>query len=335
LTIVTFKNVGQGDSIIVEWEDNGKTILGIIDCKLYEKKNPIVEHLSQKNISEIEFVILTHCHLDHLSGMPGLFNYCYDNGIKIKKFLHTISDHVFHIYNKIFTSKKVEKAFIDFIDSLALADKNILIDAPVNFTSVPIQLSDSLTLSFFAPSPRIGTTIAKQIKRKINKKEFKYSDINKLAIITYIQSNESGILLTSDAVKACFRYLYPRINKKIELIQAPHHGSYNNIYIDFWQKLQKKGNCPVVFSVGYEPKDELPDKETVEFLDKSGFDVYSTNNVFGINEYFNQISQTPSSLSNYSKSQYLNIFSKSRNSTYGYSRINSKYEGDQQFTVFQ
>ncbi len=335
MTIVTFKNVGQGDSIIVEWEDKGKTILGVIDCNSYEGENPIIDYLSQKNISEIEFVILTHFHLDHFSGMPELFKYCFENKIKIKQFLHTLSVQVFQIYNKFFTSKRIERTYTDFIDSFILADKNILHDVSVNFTTVPLQLSDTLTLSFFAPSPRSGITIAKQIKRKIDKKEFLHSDINKFATITYIQSNERGILLTSDAVRGYFRNLHKRIDKKIELIQAPHHGSFKNIYIDFWQNLQKIDNCPVLFSVGYELKDKLPDKETVELLDKSGFDVYSTNTVFGINEYFNQTFQTSSSSSNYSKSQYLNIFSKSRNSTYGYSRINSKYEGDQQFTVFQ
>lgn len=330
---VNFKNVGQGDSIIIEWDNEGKNNIGIIDCNLYDNKNPVLEYLSQKSITEIEFVILSHFHFDHFSGMPDLFKFCIEKNIKIKWFLHTLADYVLQIYNKIFTSKKIEKASIDFFHYLERLDKNIINDLAVNLYTAPIQLSNAISMSFLAPSEKTGRNIAKQINRKVNTKKFTYFDINKLSTITYINNNDSGILLTSDAVKDSFKYLQKKINKEIVLVQVPHHGSLLNIKHEFWNKLDKKGKCPAVFSVGYEPKDKLPNKETVELFDKLDFDVHSTNSVFGINEYFNRNSSTTNNLSNITKTKYLNHFSKKRKIIYRYPINNSKYEGDQQFAV--
>lgn len=328
---INFKNVGQGDSIIIEWDNEGKNNIGIIDCNLYDNNNPVLEYLSQNSITEIEFIILSHFHFDHFSGMPDLFKFCIERKIKIKWFLHTLADHVLQIYNKIFISKKIEKAVTGFFQYLEILDKNILNDLSVNYRTSSFQLSKTMSMSFLAPSEKVGRNMAKQINRKVNTKKFTYFDINKLSTITYIENNDNGILLTSDAVKSSFKYLHTKINKEIVLVQIPHHGSFVNIRDEFWKQLNKKDKCPAVFSVGYEPKDKLPNKETVEFIDKLGFDIHSTNSVFGINEYFNR--NITNNLSNITKTKYLNHFSKKRKTTYGYHIDNAKYEGDQQFTV--
>lgn len=185
-------------------------------------------------------------------------------------------------------------------------------------------------MSFLGPSQKIGKVIAKQINRKRNTKKFSYSDINKFSTIIYLKSNDSSILLTSDSPKGSYRYLHEKINDEVILVQAPHHGSFLSIYSDFWKALLKKEKCPVVFSVGYEPKDKLPNIETVEFFDKTGFDVYSTNSVFGITEYFQQNKYVINNLSN-KRTQYLNHFSRKVNTIYRNSINISKYEGDKKF----
>lgn len=328
--LVTFKNVGQGDSILIEWENEGKNNIGIIDCNLYDNKNPILDYLSQNSITEIEFIILSHFHYDHFSGMPDLFKYCIEKKIKINWFLHTLAEHVLQIYDKIFTSKKIEKAVKDFFYFYELLDKNISNDLSVNFHTAPFRLADKISMLFLGPSEKTGKNIATQINRKVNTKEFFYADINKFSTITYIQNNDCSILITSDSVKGCYRNLHKFINKEITLIQAPHHGSFANIYPNFWNALVKKDKCPVVFSVGYEPKDKLPNKETVEFFEKLGFDVFSTNSTFGISEYFN-LNISLNHLSNI-KTQYLNHFSKKINTIYQSPISNPKYEGDQKFS---
>ena len=121
-TSVNFKNVGQGDSIIIEWDDK----IGIIDCNIYKDSNPVLEYISQKDIEEIEFIILSHFHFDHFSGFPKLFDYCRDNKIKIKYFFHTIADYVLQIYDRILVTKKIENGAMDFFNSLESDRKSVV-----------------------------------------------------------------------------------------------------------------------------------------------------------------------------------------------------------------
>ena len=45
---ITFKDVGQGDSIIIEWLDDDKRRVGIIDCKKKGRFNPVISQSIQK-----------------------------------------------------------------------------------------------------------------------------------------------------------------------------------------------------------------------------------------------------------------------------------------------
>lgn len=86
---VTFKNVGQGDSILLEWNQDDEDKIAIIDCNRYLNNNPVLDYIKLKEYREINFMILSHPHLDHFSGFVELLNYCKNNNIKIRRFLHT------------------------------------------------------------------------------------------------------------------------------------------------------------------------------------------------------------------------------------------------------
>lgn len=88
---VTFKQVGQGDSIVLEWNDLAVRKIAFIDCNEIDngQTNPSIEHLISSGIKEIEFILLSHPHTDHFSGMRKLIEYCASNDIRINKFIHT------------------------------------------------------------------------------------------------------------------------------------------------------------------------------------------------------------------------------------------------------
>lgn len=329
---VIFKNVGQGDSIIIEWEHESKVKIGIIDCNLYNNKNPVVEYLIARSITEIEFVVLTHYHLDHFSGFSEVFDYCKNNNIRIKSFHHTISSQAIHIYDKIFTSKKLETANSKFFDSLDSLGKLLADEIPTTRHTKGINLSKDIYLSFLAPDGKVDRKIARQISRKVNKKIFTDADINKLSIVLLIKYFENGILFTSDAPKESFRILKGRISTEISIAQIPHHGSIENYYDRFWSKLSRINKCPVVFSVGDEPKDKLPNRETVEFIDKLDYDIHSTNIVYGILEYFFGTNQDKN-YCNRGTSNYLSHFSRMTKPHSQISTLNSSLSGDQIFIL--
>jgi len=328
---VIFKNVGQGDSIIIEWNNNSKKCIGIIDSHIYESRNPVLEYLIENSIKEIDILILSHFHYDHFSGMPQIFKHCRDKKIKINLFLHTFATQVLEIYDRIQTSKKIDNAVSDFMANLdEIIDNNIgevvLVD---NYTSA-IQLTEALSLSFFAPTGKVYHVIAKNLSRKSIDIKFSYPDINKLSTIICIQNIDSYILLTSDAVKKSFKFLNNKLDKELLAIQIPHHGSFSNIYPKFWTSLVKTTKCPAIFSVGDEPKDKLPKLETVEFIDNEGYEIYSTNLVYGICEYF----KGSSNIVKNSKEVLLGTFSTVRKTTSSSSSANSKYIGDKEFQLF-
>ncbi|HEV8506975.1 MAG TPA: hypothetical protein VGQ53_16305 [Chitinophagaceae bacterium] len=88
---ITFKDVGQGDSILLEWVDvAGVRKVGIIDCKLKGKANPVIRHIDQNKYEQIEFIILSHPHEDHYSGLLQLLEYVERTGKRISRMCHTV-----------------------------------------------------------------------------------------------------------------------------------------------------------------------------------------------------------------------------------------------------
>lgn len=330
---IDFKNVGQGDSIIIEWEKNNKKLIGIIDCNNSDGGNPVLNYLLQNSITEIEFIVLSHFHYDHFSGMADIFEYCIQRKIKTKYFYHSLAPFIGEIYDRIFKSQKLKKGAERFINTLDVF-RDLVVDCiPINCHLEKLNLTNDISLSFLAPKGKTYDIMAKQLKRKVNKITTTNADINKLASIICIEKNNECVILTSDAVKKSFRKITNKINNEVILVQAPHHGSINSIFPKFWTTIRKKTKCLSVFSVGYEVKDKLPDIETVKFFDINNFDIFSTNCVFGISDYFKQ----PQNITFNPKTICLNNFSVSRKVNYynhNNNVFNKKYSGDQKFTVF-
>ena len=326
---ITFYNVGQGDAILLEWQiDNNKKV-GIIDCNKFPGPNKIVEYLSQNQISSIEFLILSHFHYDHYSGISDIFKYCLDQKIKVKYFLHTFVAQVLQIYDQIFYSKREEGEMDRFIKYYELLDveNEIIVDC---YTK-ELNLDNGLTLKFYSPDGKAYTDIAKKISRRKNKVVTTREDVNRLATIIKVYRDDDCLILTSDAVKKSFIKIRELISDSLLLIQVPHHGSFENIDEKFYDSLNYEMGCPAILSVGDEPKDELPDRETVEFFDKRGFELFSTNCVYGINDYFfNEPNPVESNISS-----YLDHFSSKKRVTYLKPPTENRFMGDKCFVLFK
>ncbi len=83
---VYFVNVGQGDSEYIELP-NGQNVL--IDGGPYSAADStLAQFLTQKNVKEINNVVLTHPHADHYSGLKYVFS-----NIKVNNFYDTQMDN--------------------------------------------------------------------------------------------------------------------------------------------------------------------------------------------------------------------------------------------------
>ena len=125
---ITFKNVGQGDSIILEWVDQGKEKLIIIDCKKYNDSNPVLEYVKENENKILELLLLSHPHVDHCSGFSELIQYCIDSKKKINYFLHT-SNNMPGFWKMAVTSKDAESKILELFSVIRKARNGNLIIA--------------------------------------------------------------------------------------------------------------------------------------------------------------------------------------------------------------
>jgi len=325
---VTFKKVGQGDSIIIEWEENGKGQIGIIDCNLYEGRNAVLEYIEIKGYSSIEFILISHPHIDHYSGMSDLLIKCY-NKITIKYFLYTLSPILGEVFMKIFMSmnEQIElQRFIKTIDEVFDCFEETI---QVHHKVEEIKLGSDLTLSFIAPNSNVYFKLPKAVSKKRSGRTTTKADLNSLATFAVINNRKNSILLTSDVTIRSYGRLAKHISLPASLVQAPHHGSKGSLSKGFWRDILRIDNCPVVFSVGDEPADKLPNTETVDFFHHNGYDVYSTDSVYGISEFFNIKS---AKLNLIQVNAVLDSDSELISTRYN-TEATTKYNGDQKFDI--
>jgi competence protein ComEC len=63
---VVFLNAGQGDATIVRFP-NGEVM--VVDCNVDNAPENIVKYLKNAGIGKIDYLVITHQHYDHVSGM--------------------------------------------------------------------------------------------------------------------------------------------------------------------------------------------------------------------------------------------------------------------------
>lgn len=259
---ITFNNVGTGDSIILEWLNVQNTRqLGIIDCgKTINGENPAINYIKETETKRISFIILSHPHFDHYSGMIDLFEYCNKENIQIDNFYHTMiinrelyedSSVLINLISNTSNSLRKSRVYIQLlsmIDRLYRDQNSILKKARVVDDDVSIVLNEGLKLSFLSPS--INYEIDKYFKNFTNNR---VANANLLSTVILIESENWQILLTSDATRESLGRIARQhgtiiSTKRTIIAQVPHGGLKYSFDLDFWEKLKLDDNSLVVFS---------------------------------------------------------------------------------------
>ncbi|AEA43762.1 ComEC/Rec2 family competence protein [Fluviicola taffensis] len=284
---ITFKDVGQGDSIILKWIKDDEEKLGIIDCKISNKENSILNYVKENKIKRIEFLILSHPHLDHFSGFISLLEYCIGNNVQIGYFLHTANN--MPVFWKTAVEGVIATSQIAILLKLIKTSKDKL-----GMKSHPVQgetiygkfdLNDDFCIEFLNPtSEELDLYARNQISEPIEEEQGNRPSANWLSTVIKIYNKKCDwyALLTSDANKDVLFYngVENRKEYKGELVlaQCPHHGAKGNFKKSFWQKLNpNKREIPIVISVGRNSYDH-PSKEVISTLQGLKYKVFLTNN---------------------------------------------------------
>lgn len=181
--VVSYIDVGQGDSIFIEFP-GGKTAL--IDAGEAENVSAVTSYLRQRNCDEIDYLICTHPHSDHIGGMS--------------KVLSTFSVGEVYMPRVEHTSKTYEKLLIQ-LNNLGL---------PVYTAKAGAVLSVEPEIEFVMLAPVSG----------------EYDELNDYSAVLRLTYGESSFLFTGDAEKLSEKEMLDSgQNLTADVLKVGHHGS--------------------------------------------------------------------------------------------------------------
>lgn len=294
---LTFKDVGQGDSLILEWMEGEEHQIGIIDCNKKGQSNPVLDHVKDIDCKVISFAILSHPHEDHYSGLLELLQYCLANEIHIGWFGHT-AFNMGKDYWKLFEISHNATQELEKIIGLLPILKNVGLLGSIQLVTQNWHkvLAPNIILDALSPAhEEIGQYQHKvRFEPVVNRKAASQA-ANLLSTVFILTINGIKILVTSDAVTETFDRLYYEdclSGVSLSVIQAPHHGSVKNYSTVFWDNLVTDHDRKAVVSSGYNLKYKHPHLEVLTRLDALGFIIHATNVVHGMKEFLSLKAKT-------------------------------------------
>ncbi|RAK62416.1 ComEC/Rec2 family competence protein [Hymenobacter edaphi] len=294
---LTFKDVGQGDSILLEWLDNGQKRVGIIDCNKKDESNPVLEHLIDGGYDRIEFLVLSHPHEDHYSGFTELFEHCIQHHIPIGWFGHT----AFHLDKDYWKFFEISPGPVQELGKIIrflpeLRDKSLLGKIFQISEGWQKQITTDVTIKALSPAHLEGEAYHRVVKLDsgMNVKEASQA-ANLLSSVLLISINQFSILLTADAVTSTLK----RLNGDPELagisyavVQAPHHGSKKNYSAKFWKGVAIDAARKAVISSGHHDGYRHPHLQVLTKLRSLGFAIHATNIEYGMEKFVEAMRKT-------------------------------------------
>ena len=243
---LTFIDVGQGDSILVEFPKGKKMLIdggGFYEDRFDVGKNVIAPFLWGKKIRRIDTLVLTHPDPDHLKGLifiasqfsVGQF---WDNGVP------TESDSHLQL-KKILTEKKIQ--------AQSLNEKT------------PPQIINGVETSFLNPP---AWDPAQRNVRSL-------SNLNNSSLVMRLRFKSISILLAGDIGKeAEGRMLRKDDPLRSDILKIPHHGSSSSSSSAFLERVKP---TYAILSVGERNIGRLPHPEVLKRYSQLGIEVYRTD----------------------------------------------------------
>lgn len=289
---VTFKDVGQGDSIIIEWTGpDGTPKIGIVDCKMRGKQNPVLEYLKTAGYKEIAFLILSHPHVDHYSGYLELLEFLETENIPVARMCHTLAFAGVENYWKFF---EVSSKDTDLLSSIkkkwfAMNRAGVIRRMDSLIDGKQLRMDDAVTITSISPSHADIQLFYEKVEldEVANEKEASRA-ANLLSTVLRLSFGDFNYLLTSDTENTAFASAMANephhFNAvKYHLCQLPHHGSAKNYLPAFWGGIEAFQIQNAIASAGNGYRH--PSFKVLKTFHDGGYRVYCTNIVNGMKDF--------------------------------------------------
>jgi competence protein ComEC len=248
--IVTFIDVGQGDSILIESPSGKKALIDgggrqeNVSSSSIKKEDPvgksiIVPFLRKKGINELDLVILTHPHDDHVAGLPYVLE-----KIKVDMVLDIGQPHTSRGCYRFL--KLIERKKIPY----KLARAGQVIDLGAGIKGYILHPSE----------PLISGTV---------------SDLNNNSVVIKLEYGKTSFLFMGDAAfEGEDRILSKGYSLISDVLKVGHHGSMTSTSVKLLESVMPKY---AVISVGAKNKFGHPSPETLRRLENYGAKVLRTD----------------------------------------------------------
>lgn len=238
---LTFIDVGQGDSILVEFPGRKKMLVdgGGNPEETFDIGERVVSpFLWKKGIKTIDFLVLTHAHPDHMNGLKAVAR-----NFKINEYWEAFSPQENESYDEFkrllfskTTSRRMFRGYEENIDGVKIEVLNPKQADPYVFR---VHNDHSLVLRII-----YGQTV---------------------------------VLLTSDIgkeVEEDLEEFYQTL--KSQILKSPHHGSDSSSSEDFLKAVSPQ---VLIISVGRGNRYNLPDQAVLDRYEETGAKVYRTDQI--------------------------------------------------------
>lgn len=238
---ITMLDVGQGDAVLIE--TGAQKVL--IDTGDADERDKLRRELGEAKVQELDKVILTHPHADHIGGMSVLLKEyavkeIFDNGMPS-------TSPIYRAYMKTVKEKKIPRR--------ALAEGDTL------------DFGNGAVFKVLSPT--------KETVKKGNEKGYKHNPNNEsvVGVLTY---GDFSMLFTGDAEKEIEQELIKTHGRdlKVNLLKSPHHGSKTSSSQKFLEAMRPEA---VLISLGVNNEYGHPHEITLERYEKMGCKVYRTD----------------------------------------------------------
>ncbi|MBQ8502805.1 MAG: MBL fold metallo-hydrolase [Clostridia bacterium] len=231
---VHFIDVGQGSSALIQVGSKGI----LIDAGETDYGDYVVEYLNSCGIEELEYVIASHPHSDHIGGMCDVLD-SFTVGEFIMPLLTEINIPTTRVYENMLNS---------------LFDKDITISVAEVGAKYEIE---GASLEIFGP---VEQTI----------------DLNDMSVICKVNVNGTEFMFLGDAEKPELSSVYNSVALDFEadVIAMGHHGSSTSIHKKFLNAVDAD---VAVISCGKDNSYGHPNEEALEYIDQAGMTLYRTD----------------------------------------------------------
>lgn len=235
---VDFIDVGQGDSILIHTPDGAAAL---IDAGEREYGPRVVNHLRRRGVKQLDLVVMTHPHSDHIGGMLDVLD-----AFPVKRVLDSGFAHGSRTQERVL--REIEVRRIRY--SLARA-------------GMATTLGEQVRLEILGPPEEMldGTE----------------SDANNNSVVMRLVFGNTRMLLTGDVqMEGEAAIIASRQDIKSQVMKISHHGSSDSSSLEM---IRSVGPEYVIISVGAGNPYHHPHKKVLRRLDKSrtGATMYRTD----------------------------------------------------------